>query len=150
MVTVQDVASAITTSSAANNAQEVRTSMERLTYTVSEVAQVLGISRSKAYTLVAEGAIAIVPLPGRRKLVARTTLDQLLGTPTTIDQPITTTNQLNTTTDDRPTESEATTPSPRTRHERTTPTQDTQLPIPTHTVAPGVRGSERRPPQSLH
>jgi excisionase family DNA binding protein len=60
-------------------------SMERLTYTVSEVAQALGISRSKAYTLVAEGAIAIVPLPGRRKLVARTTLDQLLGTPTTID-----------------------------------------------------------------
>jgi excisionase family DNA binding protein len=31
--------------------------MERLTYTVSEVAQLLGISRSKAYGLVAEGAI---------------------------------------------------------------------------------------------
>ena len=67
--------------------------MERLTYTVSEVAQALGISRSKAYTLVAEGEIAIVPLPGRRKLVARTTLDRLLGTTTTIDQPITATNQ---------------------------------------------------------
>lgn len=123
--------------------------MERLTYTVSEVAQALGISRSKAYTLVAEGAIAIVPLPGRRKLVARTTLDRLLGTTeATIDRPITTTDEPNATTRDYPTQSEATTSSPRTRHERTTLTQDTQLPIPTHTVAPGVRGSSRRPPRS--
>jgi len=126
------------------------TSMERLTYTVSEVAQALGISRSKAYTLVAEGAIAVVPLPGRRKLVARATLDRLLGTPTTIDRPITATNEPNPTTDDYPTESETTTNSPRTRHERTILTQDTQLPISTHTVAPGVRGSGRSGPESSH
>jgi excisionase family DNA binding protein len=68
--------------------------MERLTYTVSEVAQALGISRSKAYTLVAEGAIAVVQLPGRRKLVARATLDRLLGTPEpTIDRPNTPTTE---------------------------------------------------------
>jgi excisionase family DNA binding protein len=48
--------------------------MERLTYTVSEVAELLGISRSKAYDLVAAGLLPIVPLPGRRKLVARTVL----------------------------------------------------------------------------
>ncbi len=52
--------------------------MERLTYSVSEVAQLLGISRSKAYDLVAEGAIPIVPLAGRRKLVARVVLKRLL------------------------------------------------------------------------
>ncbi len=52
--------------------------MERLTYTVSEVAQLLGISRSKAYDLVAEGLIPIVPLAGRRKLVARVVLQRLI------------------------------------------------------------------------
>jgi excisionase family DNA binding protein len=125
--------------------------VERLTYTVSEVAQALGISRSKAYTLVAEGAIAVVPLPGRRKLVARVTLERLLGTTeATIDQPITTTSQPITTPHDCPTESAATTHSPRIRQARTTPTQDTQLPIPTHTVAPGVRGSDRCPPRPSH
>ncbi len=52
--------------------------MERLTYTVSEVAQLLGISRSKAYDLVAEGLIPTVPLAGRRKLVARVVLQRLI------------------------------------------------------------------------
>jgi excisionase family DNA binding protein len=124
--------------------------VERLTYTVSEVAQALGISRSKAYTLVAEGAIAIVPLPGRRKLVARTTLDRLLGTTTTIDQPITATNQPKPRTNDYPSQPETATKSPRTRPERSSLTEDSQLPFPTHTVAPGVRGSDRRPPESSH
>ena len=55
--------------------------MERLTYTVSEVAQLLGISRSKAYDLVAEGLLPIVPLPGRRKLVARAVLERLVEAP---------------------------------------------------------------------
>jgi excisionase family DNA binding protein len=55
--------------------------MERLTYTVSEVAELLGISRSKAYDLVAAGLLPIVPLPGRRKLVARTVLERLVDAP---------------------------------------------------------------------
>jgi excisionase family DNA binding protein len=55
--------------------------MERLTYTVSEVAELLGISRSKAYDLVAAGLLPIVPLPGRRKLVARVVLERLVEAP---------------------------------------------------------------------
>jgi excisionase family DNA binding protein len=55
--------------------------MERLTYTVNEVAQLLGISRSKAYDLVAAGLLPIVPLPGRRKLVARAVLERLVEAP---------------------------------------------------------------------
>jgi excisionase family DNA binding protein len=55
--------------------------MERLTYSVSEVAELLGISRSKAYDLVAAGLLPIVPLPGRRKLVARAVLQRLVDAP---------------------------------------------------------------------
>jgi excisionase family DNA binding protein len=55
--------------------------MERLTYTVSEVAELLGISRSKAYDLVAAGLLPIVPLPGRRKLVGRAVLERLVDAP---------------------------------------------------------------------
>jgi excisionase family DNA binding protein len=55
--------------------------MERLTYTVSEVAELLGISRSKAYDLVAAGLLPIIPLPGRRKLVARAVLERLVDAP---------------------------------------------------------------------
>jgi excisionase family DNA binding protein len=51
----------------------------RLTYSVEEVAAVLGLSRSKTYQLVARGAIPIVPLAGRRKLIARVTVDRLLA-----------------------------------------------------------------------
>ena len=55
--------------------------MEQLTYTVSEVAELPGISRSKAYDLVAAGLLPIVPLPGRRKLVARAVLERLVDAP---------------------------------------------------------------------
>jgi excisionase family DNA binding protein len=55
--------------------------MERLTYTITEVAQLLGISRSKAYELVAEGLLPVVPLPGRRKLVARAVVARLVEAP---------------------------------------------------------------------
>jgi excisionase family DNA binding protein len=55
--------------------------MERLTYSVSEVAELLGISRSKAYDLVSAGLLPIVPLPGRRKLVARSVLERLVDAP---------------------------------------------------------------------
>ncbi len=50
----------------------------RLTYSVEEVAEVLGLSRSKTYELVARGEIPVVPLAGRRKLIARATVDRLL------------------------------------------------------------------------
>jgi len=53
----------------------------RLTYSVEEVAEVLGLSRSKTYELVARGEIPAVPLAGRRKLIARATVDRLLNTP---------------------------------------------------------------------
>jgi excisionase family DNA binding protein len=51
----------------------------RLTYSVEEVAAVLGLSRSKTYELVARGAIPVVPLVGRRNLIARVTVDRLLA-----------------------------------------------------------------------
>ena len=51
----------------------------RRTYSVDEVAQVLGLSRSKTYELVAQGAIPVVPLAGRRKLIARVTVERLLA-----------------------------------------------------------------------
>jgi excisionase family DNA binding protein len=52
--------------------------VERLTYTVDEVAAILGLSRSKTYDLVAQGHIPTVPLAGRRRLIARQTLQRLL------------------------------------------------------------------------
>src|SRR6266511_3941639 len=61
--------------------------MERLTYTVSEVAELLGISRSKAYDLVAAGLLPIVPLPGRRTLVARAVLERLVDAPECLTEP---------------------------------------------------------------
>lgn len=53
--------------------------MTRLTYSVTEVADLLGISRSKAYELVAEGSLPVVPLESRRKLVPRRVIEELLG-----------------------------------------------------------------------
>jgi excisionase family DNA binding protein len=117
--------------------------MERLTYTVAEVAQALGVSRSKAYTLVAEGAIPIVALPGRRKLVARATLEQLLGTGTS-----STRAESRTTPSDQPILAHDTRPESPTHHTENnrhpTPPSTTNHPaIPHQTVAPGVRGSDQ-------
>jgi excisionase family DNA binding protein len=120
--------------------------MERLTYTVTEVAEALGISRSKAYTLVAEGAIAVVPLPGRRKLVARATLDRLLdGPPSPANQhPQPNTNHQPKPKEPNPdTKQPDATTNPRTHRQPTHPDTNTYPPISTHTVAPGVRGSSR-------
>lgn len=50
----------------------------RLTYTVPEVAELLGISRSTAYECVRRGEIPALPL-GRRRLVAKATIDALLS-----------------------------------------------------------------------
>jgi excisionase family DNA binding protein len=51
---------------------------ERLTYTVPEVAHLLGISRGSAYECVRAGQIPSLRL-GRRVVVARHALDELLN-----------------------------------------------------------------------
>ena len=53
----------------------------RLTYTVPEVAELLGISRSSAYECVRRGQIPALTL-GRRVVIAKTAIDTLLGTAT--------------------------------------------------------------------
>ncbi len=53
---------------------------DRLTYNVTEVAELLGISRSTAYECVRRGEIPALVL-GRRVLVARTTLEAMLAVP---------------------------------------------------------------------
>ena len=55
--------------------------MERLTYTVSEVAELLGISRTSAYECVRQGEIPAVML-GHRLVISRVAIDRLLATPT--------------------------------------------------------------------
>jgi excisionase family DNA binding protein len=52
--------------------------MERLTYSVPEAAQVLGISRMGAYVAVRAGDIPSIRI-GRRLLVPRAALARLLG-----------------------------------------------------------------------
>ena len=54
--------------------------MQRLTFTVSESAEILGISRTTAYELVRSGTLSCVRL-GRRIVITRRTLEELLGTP---------------------------------------------------------------------
>jgi excisionase family DNA binding protein len=55
--------------------------MSRLTYTVPEAAKMLGISRSSAYECVKRGELPSIAL-GRRIVITRIALEQLLGTPT--------------------------------------------------------------------
>ncbi len=50
-----------------------------LTMTVSEVAKLLGISRSTAYEAVARGEIPVLEI-GRRKLVARAWITRMIET----------------------------------------------------------------------
>jgi len=52
--------------------------MQRRTYTVTEAAQVLGISRSGAYEAVRRGEIPSITI-GHRIVVSRATIDELLG-----------------------------------------------------------------------
>ena len=54
------------------------THLKRLTYTVTETAAILGISRTGAYECVRRGEIASLTL-GRRVLIAHTALTKLLG-----------------------------------------------------------------------
>jgi excisionase family DNA binding protein len=55
--------------------------MSRLTYTVPEAAKMLGISRSSAYECVKRGELPAIAL-GRRIVITRSALEQLLGTVT--------------------------------------------------------------------
>ena len=48
--------------------------MERVTYTVQEVAELLGISKSHAYGLVKERRLPILDI-GRRKVIPKAALD---------------------------------------------------------------------------
>ena len=52
--------------------------MTRLTYTVPEAAELLGISRSSAYECVKRGELPAIVL-GRRIVITRAALDDLLG-----------------------------------------------------------------------
>ena len=52
--------------------------MERLTVTVTEAAEILGVSRTSAYELVRAGTLPAVRL-GRRIVIRRTTLEELVG-----------------------------------------------------------------------
>ena len=53
--------------------------VDRLTYTVDEAAQLLGISRNSAYEAARTGDLPTIRL-GRRILVPRSRLEELLGT----------------------------------------------------------------------
>lgn len=55
--------------------------MERLTYTVTEAAELLGISRTSAYECVRRGDIPSIAL-GRRLVVSRVALLRLLDSTT--------------------------------------------------------------------
>jgi excisionase family DNA binding protein len=108
--------------------------MERLTYTVNEVAELLGLSRSKTYELVAGGAIPVLAIPGRRKLVARATLQQLVE-PSPNRQAPSTHHDAH---DPSSIHDQPSTPRPPLP---ATPSQPRHSP---HTDAPGVPGRSRR------
>ena len=58
--------------------QSIEQGTKRLTYTVKEAAQILGISPGLSYELIRRGQIPVLHL-GRRKLVPRHGLEALLG-----------------------------------------------------------------------
>ena len=49
--------------------------MEKIVYTVTEVAELLGISRSYAYEMVKEKKLPVLDL-GRRKVIPKSSLDE--------------------------------------------------------------------------
>lgn len=59
---------------------------EKLAFTVDEVAQLLGISRSSAYQAVHSGEIPSLRI-GRRYLVPKQALDELLRATPTVSEP---------------------------------------------------------------
>lgn len=55
---------------------------ERLTFTIPEAAELLGIGRGSAYEAVKRGEIPVIMI-GRRRVVPRTALDHMLANPAT-------------------------------------------------------------------
>jgi excisionase family DNA binding protein len=56
----------------------MRDEVDRLTYTVTEAARALGISRSYCYELVQQGALPFLPL-GRRRVIPRRALEDYVA-----------------------------------------------------------------------
>ena len=59
--------------------------VDRLTFTVEEAAQLLGISRGLAYEMARSGKLPVVRL-GRRLLVSRGALERMLDQPEDINR----------------------------------------------------------------
>jgi excisionase family DNA binding protein len=54
--------------------------MTRLTFTVTEAAEILGVSRGLLYTQIRTGEIRAIKL-GRKVVISRATIEELLGHP---------------------------------------------------------------------
>jgi excisionase family DNA binding protein len=123
-----------------------------LTLTVPETAELLGVSRAFAYTLVARGELPSLRL-GRRVVVPRMAIDALVASSVAVDPdgPIRTGNPR-ATHDNQPDDDNTAihdTPTPRTNDPQLPRPSTTRIPRPqtrepSHTLAPGVRGSSRR------
>ena len=61
---------------------------QRLTYTVEEAGRLLGISRGTAYAAARDGSLPTVRLGGRRLVVPRCRLEQLLTGPRNSEGPV--------------------------------------------------------------
>ena len=60
-------------------AQNNEKKTERLTMTVEEAAEALGISRATAYTLVQQGRLPVIRISDRRWIVPKRAIDELLA-----------------------------------------------------------------------
>jgi len=60
-------------------AQENAEKAERLTMTVEEAAEALGISRATAYTLAKQGRFPVIRISDRRWIVPKRAIDELLA-----------------------------------------------------------------------
>jgi excisionase family DNA binding protein len=127
----------------------------RLTLSVTEAAELLGISRALAYELVARGELPSLQF-GRRLVVPWRAIERLLASceDTTatepsdagvwrfidLDQPIPTSDHQPQSTTERDHVPTARTTHAEPASERSIPTAKTHVPNPTHTQAPRVRG----------
>ena len=58
---------------------ENKNHIERLTMTVEEASEVLGISRATAYALASNGRLPVIRISDRRLIVPRKAIDDLLA-----------------------------------------------------------------------